>query len=325
MKFIKYWSFVVMIASIGCSRTKNIASSSVDNNDIYLADPTIFPSDKNYYLYGTVEGVSDNGFIAYKSTDLTHWRVIQKDSGYVLRKGEAFGTAGFWAPQVFRHNNKYYMAYVANENIAIAESSSPDGPFAQMNKQALAAPVKQIDPFVFVDDDEKKYLYHVRLTGGNKIFVAQMEDDLSAIKPETLHECITATEEWENTAHAQWPVTEGPSVLKRNGVYYLFYTANDFRNPDYAVGYATSSSPLGPWKKYSGNPIITKRLLGVNGTGHGDFFRKENELFYVLHTHNGADKVAPRRTAMVKVHFAKDVNGMDKLVVEEKSFRYLYH
>ena len=48
------------------------------------------------------------------------------------------------------------MAYVANENIAIAESKSPLGPFTQKIKQPLAAPVKQIDPFVFIDSDGKK-------------------------------------------------------------------------------------------------------------------------------------------------------------------------
>ncbi|MEJ7676977.1 MAG: family 43 glycosylhydrolase [Segetibacter sp.] len=85
------------------------------------------------------------------------------------------------------------MAYVANENIAIAESRSPLGPFTQKIKQPLKAPVKQIDPFVFIDGDGKKYLYHVRLSNGNKLFVAEMSDDFSAIKPQTLQECITAT------------------------------------------------------------------------------------------------------------------------------------
>jgi beta-xylosidase len=164
----------------------------------------------------------------------------------------------------------------------------------------------------------------VRLTSGNKIFVAEMEDDFSAIKPATLKECITATDAWENTAHTNWPVTEGPSVLKHNGLYYLFYTANDFRNPDYAVGYATSTSPLGPWKKYAGNPIISKNILGVNGTGHGDFVMDaQHQLTYVFHTHFSATKPTPRRTAIIKVRFQKDkISGIDKLVIDRKSFRY---
>ena len=106
------------------------------------------------------------------------------------------------------------MAYVANEQIAIAESNSPAGPFTQTKKDSLATTVKQIDPFVFIDDDGKKYLYHVRLVNGNRIFVAELNDDFSAIQPATLRECIAATENWENTAQAKWPVAEGPYCYK---------------------------------------------------------------------------------------------------------------
>ena len=294
-----------------------------DSTVIHLADPTIFHYKKSYYLYGTVEGASGNGFLVYTSSNLKSWKLSDRNDGYALKKGDAFGTSGFWAPQVFFHKNKYYMAYVANENIAIAESDNPLGPFAQTKKEPLVAPVKQIDPFIFIDDDGKKYLYHVRLTNGNRIFVAEMTDDLSAIKPETLHECIVAAELWENTTKASWPVAEGPSVLRHKNLYYLFYTANDFRNPDYAVGYATSNSPLGPWKKYTGNPIIYKKLIGQNGTGHGDFFRDKKKLFYVFHTHNSEQKVGPRKTALIEVRFARNKKGIDYLVIEQKSFQFL--
>lgn len=314
--------FLVFVVG-GCA----IVSSTTTNRkaaNIYLADPAVFEKSGQFYLYGTVERAAGNGFRAYTSTDLKTWKLNAGNDGYVLRKGDAFGTTGFWAPQVFSYRDKFYMAYVANENIAIAESDHPAGPFIQRTKEPLAAPVKQIDPFVFIDDDGKKYLYHVRLTGGNKIFVAEMADDFSAIKPETLRECITATDGWENTAQASWPVTEGPSVLKHKGTYYLVYTANDFRNPDYAVGYATSSSPLGPWKKYSGNPIISKKLIGQNGTGHGDFFQEGKSLFYVFHTHNSVEKAGPRKTALVKLRFVKTKNDVDHLEADPSSFRFLY-
>lgn len=297
---------------------------SQNNRSLYLADPTIFQNRGTYYLYGTVGGNADSGFIAYTSADLKTWeRNNETPGGYVLRKGDAFGTKGFWAPQVFFFQDTFYMVYVANEAIAIAKSSSPFGPFMQQTKAPLAAPVKQIDPFVFMDDDGKKYLYHVRLTGGNKLFVAELTDDLSAIKEETLKQCITATEPWENTANTDWPVTEGPSVLKHKARYYLFYTANDFRNPDYATGYATSSTPYGPWKKFSGNPIVSRKNIGINGTGHGDFVKKGKRLFYVFHTHYSDSVVAPRRTAIVRVQFKKDrKTGIDKVVVNVKRFFY---
>lgn len=288
-----------------------------DSSVIQLADPAILHHKGMYYLYGTVEGNAGNGFEVYTSTDLRNWTL----SGHALKKGDAFGTAGFWAPQVFFYRDTFYMAYVANEEIAIAVSNNPAGPFTQQVKQPLAAPVKQIDPFVFMDADGKKYLYHVRLTQGNRIFVAEMTDDLRGIKPETVRECITATEGWENTQRAPWPVAEGPSVFKHKGLYYLVYTANDFRNPDYAVGYATSKSPLGPWKKHAGNPILNKGMLGQNGTGHGDFFlNADKELLYVFHTHHSQQKVGPRKTALVKATFKKSGNV---LVIDPGSFHYL--
>ncbi|HKO79298.1 MAG TPA: glycoside hydrolase family 43 protein, partial [Chitinophagaceae bacterium] len=288
------------------------------------ADPSIFHHNNMYYLYGTVEENAGMGFLIYISTDLKNWKLPDKNNGYALRKGEAFGRSGFWAPQVFSYQDKFYMAYTANEQIAIAESESPAGPFKQTRKDSLSATVKQIDPFVFIDEDGKKYLYHVRLINGNRIFVATMNDDFSSIQPETLRECITATESWENTAKAPWPVAEGPSVIKHKGVYYLFYTANDFRNPDYAVGYATSNHPLGPWKKHEDNPILTKTMIGINGTGHGDFFSNGKELFYVFHTHNSNAKLGPRNTALAKAKFRKGKkNEIDSLIIESKGFYFL--
>ena len=45
-----------------------------------------------------------------------------------------------------------------------------------------------------------------------------MTDDLMSIKTETLNQCIKAEVSWELL---QGKVAEGPSLLKKNGVYYL--------------------------------------------------------------------------------------------------------
>ncbi len=48
-------------------------------------------------------------------------------------------------------------------------------------------------------------------------------------------------------------------------------------------------------------------------------------LFYVFHTHNAVDKVAPRRTAIIKMKFIKDKkSGVDKLAVQAATFDYLH-
>lgn len=296
--------------------------------DIYLADPTIFYHNATYYLYGTTSGEAygqDNGFVVFTSNDFENWEGPSGNrDGFALKEGEAFGSNGFWAPQVFEHNEKFYMAYTANENIAIAISDSPLGPFTNTLGQALEAPVKQIDPFIFIDDNGKKYLYHVRLEDGNRIFVAELNDDLMSIKPETLKECISAEEQWENTEDVPWSVVEGPTVIKKEDVYYLIYSANDFRNPDYAVGYASSTSPFGPWKKSDKNPIIFKGLTGENGSGHGDIVVDDNdEMQYVLHTHFSEENVHPRKTAIIRLNFRKDKKSLYYIDVDDDTFQFL--
>jgi xylan 1,4-beta-xylosidase len=302
------------------------ADNKLTDGNIYLADPTIFYHGGVYYLYGTVDKDAGKGFLVYSSKDLKTWGgPTGVNDGFALKKGDAFGSQGFWAPQVFYYNKKFYMAYVADEKIAVAESDSPLGPFVQTDKKALDAPVKQIDPFIFIDDDGKKYLYHVRLDKGNKLYVAELNDDFQSIKEGTLKECITATEHWENIDNAPWTVTEGPSIIKHNKLYYFVYTANDFRSPNYAVGYAVSSSPYGPWKKSADNPIINKLIVGKNGPGHGDFFTDaKGKLHYVFHTHNSSTKATPRITAIVDAGFMPDGTGVsDKLIINAKSFYYL--
>ena len=269
---------------------------------IYLADPTIFSDNGTYYLYGT-SPLSNNGFWVYKSKDLQHWDgPAGAVDGYALW-GNTYGTKGFWAPQVFKYDGRYGMAYTANEQIAIAWADSPLGPFVQDKPAMIPAKTKEIDPFIFFDDDGKKYMYHVRLINGNRIYVAEMNDDMRSLKEETARECISVNEDgWENTEKSKWGVSEGPTVVKIDGTYYMFYSCNDYRNINYAVGYATAKSPLGPWKKHK-KPIISRQLTGENGTGHGDLFRDaDGRWMYVLHTHNSNSQVGPRRTAIVELN-----------------------
>jgi xylan 1,4-beta-xylosidase len=308
---------------ICCSQENNpTKTTESESSNILLADPTIFYNKGIYYLYGTTTGNQTNGegFLVYTSSDLKKWSgPAGAQNGLALKKGDSYGDKGFWAPQILEYNKKFYMIYTANENIAIATSDNPLGPFNSKSKEPIIKTGNQIDPFIFIDDDGKKYLYHVRLTKGNRIFVAEINDDLQTIKTETLKECIAGTLPWENTQNTDWPVTEGPTVLKHNGLYYLIYSANDFRNPDYAVGYATSKSPFGPWEKSSDSPIISRQNTSQNGIGHGDvFWDKNNIMYYVLHTHFSNSGVSPRKAGMIAISFEGNM-----LKADSKSFVFL--
>lgn len=267
-----------------------------DSTPLLLADPTIFTWEGKHYAYGTNGANANLGIPVYTSTDLVNWT----DKGFALKKGEAFGERGFWAPQVFRHGKKFYMAYTANESIAIAVSDHPEGPFRQQFHRRLPGSSRQIDPFVFFEEG-KAWLYHVRVDSGNRIFAGQLNDDLSDFVPGTLQECIRAGTGWENTNGASWPVAEGPTVIKKDGRYYLFYSCNDFRNIDYAVGIAVGDSPLGPFRRIPQNPVISRHNTGANGSGHGDVLFSEGKWYYVFHIHFDEKKVGPRRTVLMEM------------------------
>lgn len=316
MNYLKR-SFCFVLLAAGMT-----SASLAQQPAIFLADPTVFMDKGKYYLYGTG---SNQGFPVYESDNLKSWKPAKESAGgLALTRGQAFGSGGFWAPQVLAYKGIYYMAYTADEQIAIAKAYNPAGPFKQDNAIALSSTGKQIDPFLFFDEDGKIYLYHVKLQHGNRIFVTEMKPDLSDVVAGTEKECIAGTDGWENTAGADWPVTEGPTVLKHKNTYYLVYSANDFRNKDYAVGYATAISPLGPWKKYEANPVISRHTIGYNGTGHGDvFIDKKGRMYYVMHTHRSEEHVSPRATGMLPLTFKPVKGGPDVLVADAASFIWL--
>ena len=314
-KLILMIVFFLFIFIICCNSFESV------KEDIYLADPSIFLDDGKYYLYGTTAGgidSSNNGLLVYLSNDLIKWEC----KGYALKKGDAFGDKGFWAPQIFKKDNLYYMFYTANEKITIAFSESPLGPFKDKNKKYFEAKDRQIDPFVFFDDD-KHYLYHVRrVNRNNEIFVAELQKDFNGINEKTLTKCLSSDSIWENEDNIDFKSIQGPSVFKIDSTYYMLYSANNFKSSSYAVGYATSSSPLGPWNKSKKNPLINFKTINKSGPGHGDVFfdKTKNNLKYVIHTHYSDIKVRPRRTGILDLKIDRELKTIN---LKDESFRFL--
>jgi beta-xylosidase len=108
--------------------------------------------------------------------------------------------------------------------------------------------------------------------------------------------------EWEsrsvNNAEINRRWTEGSYLFKHNNLYYMMYSANHYAGPYYAVGYATSKNPLGPFKKSATNPVLEKnndKGGDVTGTGHNSIFvGKDGKMYCVYHgrtTKTGNDRV----------------------------------
>ena len=219
------------------------------------ADPAVIRYEGKYYLYPTWDG---KGYDVFVSDDLVHWE--QKPKCFVDARG------GAWAPDVFHHEHgdgKFYLYYTLNNPaggklIGVAIADNPLGPFADRHTLATDA----IDAHLFRDDDGGLYLYYVHMAGGFKILVQPMSDPLT--KRGSPAKVIEPTEPWERRRGA---VTEGPWMLKHNETYYLMYSGSGANGPEYAIGYATSKSPQGPFSKYAGNPIA-QQGNGVFGPGH---------------------------------------------------------
>ena len=256
------------------------------DDTIPLADPYILLADGVYYAYGTHAA---NGIEVYTSTDLKSWT----PAGLALDRQNTTATRWFWAPEVYRWKGTFYMFYSADEHLYLATSTSPTGPFRQQGGLLMADIIgdeKCIDSSVFFDSDGKAYLYFVRFNDGNCIWMCDLDADLRPVSG-TLRSCFGVTQPWERRAAR---VTEGPFVIKHRGTYYLSYSANDYQSQDYGVGYATSTSPHGPWTKAEENPILS-HWNGLYGTGHHSFFTdRKGHLRIVYHAHSSSTAVHPR-------------------------------
>ncbi len=297
MRVIDKFICVLVLAFIlpSCSSAKSIEEQSEYNHPVLLGDPFILYYEGLYYAYGTS---SDVGIEVYTSVDLKNWK---KNKELALQREDSYGNHWFWAPEVYYVASKglFYMYYSAEEHICVATSKSPRGPFIQERKETMLED-KGIDNSLFIDDDGKAYLSFVRFTNGNEIWVAELEDNLTQIKLESMKLALTMSQEWERV----WPkVNEGSFILKHKGVYYMTYSANSFESKLYGVGYATANSVLGPWVKYEHNPILQtpKNLFGV---GHSAMFRDKNGVLrIVFHAHHSELDIHPRGMYISEVKF----------------------
>ena len=163
----------------------NAQNAKKQSDEIFFADPTIFHEKGKFYLTGT-RGRAPLGFSVLESTNLTEWKTPTNSSSankMLLAPGnKVFGDKGFWAPQILKEKKLYYLTYTANEQVAIANSSSLTGEYFQETPKPVDASEKNIDSYIFKDNDGKYYLYHVRFNRGNFIWVAEFDFKAGKIK-----------------------------------------------------------------------------------------------------------------------------------------------
>jgi beta-xylosidase len=104
--------------------------------------------------------------------------------------------------------------------------------------------------------------------------------------------------------------------VKHGSTYFLMYSAGGpYTSPNYAIGYATASSPLGPWTKHA-QPLL-QRTADVSGPGHHSIVASPDgkELFCVYHTQTWLAGGHGRQLAIDRFRFVDDGGGRPRLEV----------
>lgn len=164
----------ILVLLIFCGFTKPLSAQQAIGNplEVTLGDPFIlYDTDTEmYYMYGT--GGVENGFLSYSSSDLQQWK--KEGVAYTAKQEKSWGTKDFWAPEVYKWADKYYLFYSAhwknnpngeleNYKIGVAVADKPTGPFIDISGSPIFDPgYPIIDANVFVGADGKKYLYYSR-------------------------------------------------------------------------------------------------------------------------------------------------------------------
>ncbi|MCH5158106.1 MAG: glycoside hydrolase family 43 protein [Clostridiales bacterium] len=309
-------------------------------NITQIGDPFVLYDGGMYYMYATHSG---EGICVWRGSSPEKVESV----GLCYFKKDSFGDGCFWAPEVVkRADGKYVMHFTARDRrdgvlrTGAAVSDSPLGPFKDVRpgKPMFDIGKATIDATCFIDDDGEGYLFYaldcsVNVINGvhtSQIYGVKLSESLTEVVGE--HVLIsTPTQGWETNellapclslldnpefkdGKTRFLWNEGPYVLKHNGKYYMTYSANCYDCPDYSVGYAVADKPLGEYKKYEGNPIMSKVEGELSGPGHNAFFKdKDGKLICAFHCHTHYDKPSgDRRYCLCPAEF--DENGVLKLL-----------
>lgn len=195
-----------------------------------------------------------------------------------------------YAPDAIEKDGKCYLYFcMSNESEGVAVSDKPQGPFSQVKRIS----VQGIDPAIFIDDDGQAYYYWGQFSAKG----AKLASDMTTIEEDSIVEGIVT--EKEHHFH------EGSSVRKRNGIYYYVF-ADISRGRPTCLGYATSTSPLGPFT-YQGVIIDNADCDPESWNNHGSI-EEINGQWYVFYHRSSNNTQYLRRVCVEPISF--DENGL---------------
>jgi beta-xylosidase len=280
----------------------------------YLADPFCFRHDGWYYAVGTgkaechAPGFSGPVVPMVKSRDLHTWEPV----GRVLEQTGLPFTC-YWAPEIAVHHGRFYMYYHPclpgqGYGIRVAVAERPEGPYRDTGTPLtdLAKNPFSIDSHPFRDDDGQWWLFYAtdfhdtdaRTFRGTALVVDRLIDMTRlAGNPTAVMRAHWPWQRYEaqQKSHgvvADWYTLEGPTVRKRGGRYYCFYSGGNYQNESYGVDWLEADCVTGPWREVGrerGPQLMRTVPSRVIGPGHHSIVSDDAGTDYaVYHAWNEA-------------------------------------
>lgn len=268
--------------------------------DADFPDPHVINVDGTYYAYATTGG--GKNLQAATSEDLVEWEMLTDPlpelaawSGLTPLFSDTPHQAT-WAPAAAQVDDSFILYYTTpalemerpdgrpSQCIGVAVADDPAGPFVDESEAPIVCQSDlggSIDSTYFRDEDGAQYL--VWKNDGNccgietRFYIQELSPDGLTVIGEPTDMGVANDTIWERS------VIEAPTLIARDGTYYLFFSGNDFASAAYAVGYATSEDVLGPYEDAEENPILkTERPAG--GPGHQSVLEDEDgDLWMTYH------------------------------------------
>jgi hypothetical protein len=209
----------------------------------------------------------------------------------IERDGACPGQSGASCFVLF-HVSRHGTLVPPTNCIGVAVSPVPQGPYVELGPLEYTdggvdtsgrppgcgddGGYSNIDPAPFLDGDGRAYLYvstgrrcatpspTVDCPWDRTISVIPLAEDLLTASG-ARQPLFNAAPRWEVGSFG--PVVENPWPVRSRSTYLLLYSGGAYTGP-YGMGYATSSSPTGPFEKSASNPVLAE-AEGVLSPGGG--------------------------------------------------------
>jgi arabinan endo-1,5-alpha-L-arabinosidase len=297
----------------------------------FTHDASIIKSDGWYYVFSTdymVGAPPIPGIQVRKSKDLVHWEFIDRVFDQVTEEAWEWtkGTT-FWAPNVIKMNNKFYLYYSVSSvgkrdsYIGLATSNSIEGPWKDegavfKTQEGDSYTVNAIDPDITIDEKGQPWMVYGSYFGG--IFITKIDKNTGKLVDSKDEGILIAQR--RNMSFG----IEGPEIMfNPNTGYYYLTVSYEWLEDTYNVRTARSRSITGPYVDYNnrdmvdtsdesfftGNKIVGSYSFGNSdgwlGTGHNALL-EENGNYYLTHNARAGEDIYWSHLHVRKILWTED-------------------